>query len=156
VPFISSGWRRRCVSRDDDAWNLGYHPGTGVVPLMTTDEARELAEQWARAWNSRDVGQVLALFHDDVEFTSPTALAVMGVPTIRGKAALRHYWETALARLTTLHFTVDRVVWDPSSRELAIIYTAEIDGKARRVSENLRFNVAGQVEAADVFHGVPC
>ena len=121
---------------------------------MTPDDARSFAARWAEAWNRRDIEQVLAHFHDDVEFTSPTALAVMGTPTVRGKGPLREYWTKALARLASLQFTVDRVVWDPDSRELAILYTCEIDGKARRVSENLRFDAAGQVVLAEVFHGV--
>jgi hypothetical protein len=78
----------------------------------------------------------------------------MGVPTVRGKGPLREYWTKALARLASLRFTVDRVVWDADRRELAIIYTSETDGKRKRVSENLRFNSAGQVAAAEVFHGV--
>ena len=121
---------------------------------MTSDEARAFAAQWAEAWNGRNIEQVLAHFREEVEFTSPTALSVMGVPTVRGKGSLREYWTKALARLASLRFTVDRVVWDPDSRELAIIYTSETDGKARRVSENLRFDAAGQVVAAEVFHGV--
>jgi ketosteroid isomerase-like protein len=121
---------------------------------MTTDEARDFAARWAEAWNARDIEQVLSHFHDDVEFTSPTALAVMGIPTVRGKRSLREYWTKALGRLASLRFTVDRVVWDPQSRELAILYTSETDGKTRRVSENLRFDSAGLVAAAEVFHGV--
>jgi ketosteroid isomerase-like protein len=121
---------------------------------MTTDDARTFAARWAEAWNRRDIEQVLAHFHDEVVFTSPTALAVMGTPTVRGKEALRGYWTTALSRLTSLRFTVDRVVWDADRRELAIIYTSETDGKARRVSENLMFDSADQVVIAEVFHGV--
>jgi ketosteroid isomerase-like protein len=121
---------------------------------MTGDEARGFAADWADAWNRRDIERVLAWFYEDVEFTSPTALAVMGIPTVRGKGALRDYWTKALARLTSLRFTIDRVVWDPDRREVAILYTSEIDGKAKRVSENLRFNATGQVVAAEVFHGV--
>jgi len=49
---------------------------------------------------------------------------------------------------------VDRVVWDSQNRELAIIYTSEIDGTTKRVSENLTFDQAGRVVAAEVFHGV--
>jgi ketosteroid isomerase-like protein len=123
---------------------------------MTSDNAQAFAAQWAEAWNSRAIEQVLAHFHDEVEFTSPTALSVVGIPTVRGKEALREYWTKALARLASLRFTVDRVVWDPDRRELAIIYTSETDGRARRVSENLRFNAADQVVAAEVFHGVAC
>jgi ketosteroid isomerase-like protein len=121
---------------------------------MTGDEARAFAADWAEAWNRRDIERVLAHFHEDVEFTSPTALAVMGVPTVRGKGALREYWTKALARLTSLRFTIDRTVWDRDRRELAILYTSEIDGKGKRVSENLRFDGAGQVVVAEVFHGV--
>ena len=65
----------------------------------------------------------------------PTALAVVGVPTVRGKQALREYWNKAVARIGSLRFTVDRVLWDAGARELAIIYDSEIDGRKRRVSE---------------------
>ena len=121
---------------------------------MTSDEAHAQAVQWAEAWNQRDIEQVLDHFHDDVEFTSPTAAAVMGVPTMKGKAALREYWTTALSRISSLRFRLDRVLWDSAQRELAIIYTAEINGQSRRVSENLRFNDLDQVVAAEVFHGI--
>jgi ketosteroid isomerase-like protein len=121
---------------------------------MTGDDARAFAARWAEAWNRRDIEPVLAHFHDDVVFTSPTALAVMGTPTVRGRGAVREYWSTALAKIASLRFTVDRVVWDAGSRALAIIYTSEIDGKTRRVSENFWFDAAGQVVAVEVFHGV--
>ena len=110
--------------------------------------------RWADNWNRRDVEAVLEHFHDDVVFTSPTALAVVGVPVVRGKAALRAYWKTAMAHIASMRFTIDHIVWDPAHAELAIIYLAEADGKSRRVSENLTFNEAGQVVAAEVFHGV--
>ena len=113
------------------------------------------ATEWAAAWNRRDVEAVLAHFHDDVIFTSPTALAVVGSATVRGKRALRDYWNTAMGRITALHFTVDRALWDPQRRELAIVYIADIEGKSRRVSENLVFDESGLVVAAEVFHGVP-
>jgi len=105
---------------------------------MTGADARGFAAQWAEAWNSRNIEQVLAHFHDEVEFTSPAAQVVVGTPTVRGKGSLREYWTKALAHLASLRFTVDRVVWDPDSRELAIIYTSETDGKTRRVSETSR------------------
>jgi hypothetical protein len=46
------------------------------------------------------------------------------------------------------------VVFDPDSRELAVVYLAEIDGRARRVSENVRLDAEGRIVAAEVFHGV--
>jgi ketosteroid isomerase-like protein len=121
---------------------------------MTHEEAMRFATDWAAAWNARDVERVLSFFNEDVEFTSPTALAVVGTATVRGKAELRRYWTTAMARISALQFSIDRVVWDAASRELAIIYVADIDGRAKRVSENLTFGADGLVANAEVFHGV--
>jgi len=113
------------------------------------------AADWAAAWNCRDIEAVLAHFHDDVVFTSPTALAITGNAVVHGKVALRAYWTTAMSRIGSLHFTVERVLWDAKSRELAIIYSANIDAKVRRVAENLTFDESGRVVSAEVFHGIP-
>jgi hypothetical protein len=121
---------------------------------MTREEAEAFAEQWAAAWNELAVERVLAHFDERVSFTSPTALAVVGVPTVGGKQALRDYWNKAVARVGSLRFAVDRVLWDEASRELAIIYVADIGGRKRRVSENLTFDADGRVVSAEVFHGV--
>ena len=94
------------------------------------------------------------MFADDVTFTSPTALAVTGAATVRGKAGLRDYWNAALGRIHSLRFTLDRVVWDPAARELAILYVSNVNGQSKRVSENLTFGPNGLVISAEVFHGV--
>lgn len=66
----------------------------------------EYATRWIEAWNAHDVDAVLELFQDDVVFTSPLAARVVpesgGV--VRGKAALRDYWTTALAERPDLRF----------------------------------------------------
>lgn len=121
---------------------------------MTGEEARAFAQQWAAAWNELAVERVLALFDEHVSFTSPTALAVVGVGTVRGKQALREYWSRALASIESLRFTVVRVLWDATTQEVAIIYDAEMDGRKKRVSENLVFGPDGLVTSAEVFHGV--
>jgi hypothetical protein len=121
---------------------------------MTRESCERFAARWAEHWNRRDVEGVLAHFHEDVVFTSPTALAVVGSPAVRGKDALRAYWTTALGRIESLRFIVDRIVWDPTTRELAIVYTSTINGAAKRVSENLTFDGHELVVSAEVFHGV--
>jgi hypothetical protein len=121
---------------------------------VTREEAAAFALRWAGWWNAGAVESVLEVFSDDVVFVSPTALAVVGSATVRGKPALRAYWMAAMQRMKTLQFTVGHVVWDPVLRELAIVYTASIGGAAKRVSENLRFDESGKIVAAEVFHGV--
>lgn len=122
--------------------------------MMTRDEALEFAADWIEAWNSRDIERVLATFDDDVDFASPTALVTVGVATVRGKQELRSYWQAALARIALLQFTLGRALWDPESRELAIVYVSEVNGARKWVSENFRFGPNGKVSAVDVFHGV--
>ena len=114
---------------------------------------QQFAQEWAASWNRRHIEEVLAHFHDDIVFTSPTALAVTGSAVVKGKAALRTYWTTAMARIQSIQFDVDRVLWDAGRRELAIIYTAHINGATRKVSENLVFDDVGLVTTAEVFHG---
>ena len=121
---------------------------------MTGEEARRFAQAWAAAWNDLALEQVLSHFDENVAFTSPTTLAVVGVPTVQGKQALREYWTKALARIESLRFTLDRVLWDSASGELAIVYVSQINGQKKRVSENLTFGANGLVTSAEVFHGV--
>lgn len=121
---------------------------------MTREEAVRFAIRWVEAWNGLDIEAVLSTFEEGVTFTSPRALATVGVATVEGKKALRAYWEKALARISSLRFTLERTVWDPESRELAIVYVSEVNGEAKRVSENLRFGSSGRVVSAEVFHGV--
>ena len=75
---------------------------------MPTPDAAAFALAWTRAWNDHDVEAVLDHFHDDVVFSSHVAARVIpesgGV--VRGKAALRDYWLTALRVLPDLHFEV--------------------------------------------------
>lgn len=121
---------------------------------MTQRSMTDFAVQWADAWNRRAVEEVLEHFHEDVVFVSPTALAVTGSPIVRGKNALREYWNQAMAGIASLRFVIDRALWDPERRELAIIYSSSVDGRARRVSENLTFDADGKIIAAEVFHGI--
>jgi hypothetical protein len=112
------------------------------------------AERWAEGWNRRDLDAILEHFDDHVEFTSPKALAAVGVPTVRGKAALADYWRIALSRIQALRFVVNRVIWDPATLELAIIYDREVNGVRDRAAEILAFEGAGLVVRGEVLYGV--
>jgi ketosteroid isomerase-like protein len=70
-------------------------------------DPQAFAREWCNAWNRHDIEAVLAHFAEDVLFTSPVARRVVpetgGV--VRGKVALRSYWQRALAQVPDLHFT---------------------------------------------------
>ena len=74
---------------------------------MDLAEARAFTEQWVKDWNAHDVDALLAHFTDDVVFTSPTAVRLLGGDgVIRGKEALRKYWSEGIRLIPDLHFEV--------------------------------------------------
>ncbi|MDF0676622.1 MAG: hypothetical protein P0120_20155 [Nitrospira sp.] len=121
---------------------------------MTREAALAFAAEWTAAWNELAVEHVLAHFDENVSFTSLTARTVVGTSAVLGKQVLREYWNKAVAQIGALQFVVDRVLWDPTTREVAIVYISEIGGRRKWVSEQLTFGPDGLVVSAEVFHGV--
>src|ERR1051325_5506285 len=121
---------------------------------MNRDEAVEYARRWTEAGNSRDLEAVLEHFEDDVTFSSPRAVETVGVPPVRGNAALRKYWVTALQSVKLLRFTLVRVIWDPGGSELAIIYDRQVNDRHDRASEVLHFAPSGRAVRGEAFSGV--
>jgi len=68
-------------------------------------DAHRFADQWIKNWNAHDLDSLLAHFADDVVFTSPVAARILGGDgVVRGKTALRAYWEAALRANPDLQF----------------------------------------------------
>ena len=109
---------------------------------MPTPDPKSYADQWVRAWNAHDVEAVLELFHDDVLFTSLVAARVVPESggAVRGKAALREYWTTALANQPDLQFGVVGVYRGEST--LVINYR---NHRGELVNEVLTFDSDGLV-----------
>ena len=120
---------------------------------MTHGEAETFAREWIAAWNAKDVEGVLSHFAEDVRFTSPKAVQRVGTATVTGKDALAAYWNAAAATITSLRFTLDRVLLDAERRELVIVYDAEINGQRNRACEFLRFNDDGQAVEGEAMYG---
>ena len=116
---------------------------------MDNGTARRWAEQWVDDWNRRDVEAVLAHFADDVEFSSPLVVEVMGHAdgVVRGKDELRRYWTTALAARPDLRFELLDV--HVGAGCLAVHYR----NQAGRVATELEvFDTDGR-DGGEVVHG---
>jgi hypothetical protein len=102
---------------------------------VSTPEPDSFADEWAGAWNRRDVDAVLAHFHDDVVFTSPIAADIVpgSAGVVHGKAALREYWCAALAVVPDLHFDVIGVYAGAST--LVVNYRNQRGGLVNEVLE---------------------
>jgi len=69
---------------------------------------RAIALAWFDAFNSHNLGQLLDLYHDDAEHYSPK-LKIRHPETkglIKGKQALRTWWQDAFDRLPSLRYEV--------------------------------------------------
>jgi branched-chain amino acid aminotransferase len=142
------GWRRPVPSAGAAASVVAGAPSTRAA-------ARAFAEAWAAAWNRRDVEAVLAWFADDVRFVSPRAYTVTGASEVRGKTALRAYWNAALERLDSIAFTVEDVSFDGEARRVVIAYRAALGGATLHASEQLTFAASGQIVDGAAYHGAP-
>lgn len=74
---------------------------------MSRPDPAAFATDWCANWNARDLEALLAHFSDDVVFSSPVSVRVVGGDGIlRGKDALREYWQIALEKIPDLHFEI--------------------------------------------------
>lgn len=112
-------------------------------------DAATFSQQWARAWNSRDLDAVLTHFHDDVAFTSPVAAQMYPetAGVIHGKTELRRYWTGALARQPDLRFVIEDVYRGIDT--IVINYRNQTGGL---VNEVLRFTGDGLVIEGHATH----
>lgn len=103
---------------------------------MDHAEARAFARQWVADWNAHDVDALIEHFTDDVVFTSPVAVRILGGDgVIRGKEALRKYWSDGIRLIPDLHFEILALYTGVST--LVINYRNQAGGV---VSEVLTFD----------------
>ena len=109
---------------------------------MTKDEAWNLANDWAAAWNSHDLDAILAHYDDAIELTSPVAAQLLGLPDgkIVGKANLRAYFQRGLAAYPELRFELEDVLCGLNS--VVLYYTNQ---KGTRTAEFMELSTSGKV-----------
>jgi len=112
---------------------------------MNTIDFAAHAQDWIAAWNARDLERILTHYTEDVELISPIVakLTDRTESSVRGKTALREYFERGLQAYPTLRFEFVRLY--PGVRSCVVEYhsinnlrTAEMmefdeQGKVRRV-----------------------
>ena len=111
--------------------------------------AEDFAHDWAASWNARDVEAVLAHFSPDVVFRSPRIAVVHGAGrmSVTGLAALRDYWQKALAAVPDVHFEVLKV--GVGADALTIYYRNQ---RGTEIAETLVFGEDGKAIAGVVTH----
>ena len=110
--------------------------------MVTAEEAAERAAKWLSDWNAHDLEAILAHYAENVQFTSPFAIRLMGTAsgTIVGKVALREYFASGLKAYPELHFRLRHAC--AGVRSFCVLYESVNDLLAAEVFE---LNEAGEV-----------
>jgi ketosteroid isomerase-like protein len=117
--------------------------------------AKEHIERWINAWNNKDLETVLSMFTEDIEFSSPKIKLItpqFNSEKVDNKQNLKHYWSTALQKLTSLHFTPkDYFI---KGNICVLEYIATFDGKSKFLSiEKSEFKDDNKIYKANAFYG---
>jgi len=119
---------------------------------MSASELNEIAQRWFAAFNDKDLEKLLALYHDHAEHFSPK-LKVRHPETnglIKGKGALRSWWQNAFDRLPSLHYEIVRLT--PHEDRVFMEYVRHVNGEADlSVGEMLEIQ-NGLIIKSSVFH----
>ena len=105
-----------------------------------------LAERYYKAWNAHDIDAIVALYSDDIEFSSPYIAALRLSPdgVIVGKVKLREYFAKALARAPDLQFAPESLC--VGARGHTLIYR---NHRGERAAEAHELDAAGLILRAD-------
>jgi ketosteroid isomerase-like protein len=114
------------------------------VPLpLQPSFVREFAQEWVSAWNSHDLERILAHYDDKVVLISPVALKLLGGDgTVRGKAALREYFQRGLQAFPDLRFDLLDVLW--GTETIVVYYINNVRGS--KTAEVMLVSTTGKIQ----------
>jgi ketosteroid isomerase-like protein len=96
---------------------------------MNDSELIEIAQRWFGAFNNKDLKSLLLLYDDNAEHFSPK-LKLRHPETkglIKGKNALRAWWQDAFNRLPSLHYETVRLT--PHEDRIFMEYIRHVNGE---------------------------
>jgi len=109
---------------------------------VTRDEAMNLADHWAAAWNAYNLDLIMGHYEDDVELTSPVAAQLLGTPDgkVSGKTSLRAYFQRGLEAYPELRFQLVDVLCGLNT--VVLYYTNQ---KGTHTAEFMELSKTGKV-----------
>lgn len=111
-------------------------------------DIKKFAGTWIKSWNSHDLEDILSHYADDIEITTPMIKIFTSCEdTLKGKEAVKNYWEKALEKLPGLHFELYEITYGVNS--VALYYQSIMRKKAIEV---MFFNEEGKVNKMFAFY----
>jgi ketosteroid isomerase-like protein len=120
---------------------------------MTPEKLQSIAFKWFDAFNNHNLEQLLSLYDDDAEHFSPK-LKIRKPETqglVKGKQALRDWWQDAFDRLPTLHYKVTSLT--ANSDRVFMEYIRTVDGDEEILIAEVLVVKENKIVASRVYHG---
>ncbi len=120
---------------------------------MTPETLQSIAFRWFDAFNSHQLEQLLALYHDDAQHFSPK-LKIRQPETngyVSGKQALRAWWQDAFERLPSLYYKVTSLT--ANSDRVFMEYIRTVDNEEDMLIAEVLVVKDNKIIASRVYHG---
>ena len=120
---------------------------------MSAQNNKQIATKWFEAFNAHDLEKLLSLYNDNAQHYSPKLKIRMPETQglIKGKQALREWWQDAFDRLPTLQYEVVKLTADED--QVFMEYIRRVDDEDDlSVGEVLQID-NGLIVFSRVYHG---
>jgi ketosteroid isomerase-like protein len=120
---------------------------------VTAAANRAIAEHWLDCFARRDLDGLLGLYADDAVHSSPK-IRTRHPDTgglLRGKVAMRAWWQDSFDRLPTMRYTPTTFTAD--DRRVVMEYMRHVDGEADYPVAEILDIEGNRIVASRVFHG---
>jgi ketosteroid isomerase-like protein len=89
---------------------------------LTASFAKDFAQHWIKAWNTKDIDAIMTHYAEEVVFSSPLIITTQTNLTgiLKGKAALSAYFTGALQRNPDLQFDLQHTML--GVRSITLLY----------------------------------
>ena len=115
-------------------------------------ELNEIANRWFASFNNKDLDELLDLYDDNAEHFSPK-LKIRQPETqglIKGKTAMRAWWQDAFDRLPSLHYELVRLT--PFENRVFMEYIRHVNGESDLYVGEMFEILNGKIIKSSVFH----
>ncbi|NGY38679.1 nuclear transport factor 2 family protein [Flavobacterium sp. XN-5] len=120
---------------------------------MTPEKLQSIAFKWFESFNNKELEKLLSLYDDDAEHFSPK-LKIRHPETnglVKGKQALREWWQDAFNRLPSLNYKVTSLT--ANGDRIFMEYTRTVEGEEEMfIAEVLNIR-EDKIVASRVYHG---
>jgi hypothetical protein len=119
---------------------------------MSPVALEDIARKWFAAFNEQNIEKLLALYHENAEHYSPK-LKLRQPETkglIKGKTAMRAWWQDAFTRLPSLRYKIIR--FTPHDDRVFMEYIRQVDGESDLYVGEMLEVENGLIRASAVFH----